>query len=171
MYLGRTIFSQLMDFVPRHEFRQIVKRHKGEHRVRRFACWDQFLSMAFAQLTYRESLRDIETCLRSLGGKLYHSGIRSQVSRSTLADANEHRPWQIYRDVALGLIARARVLYHDDRFLAEIETAVYAVDATIIELCLKLFPWARAAHHARCAVKYSSVCKGFCSQCERNAHP
>ncbi len=138
-----------MDFVPRQEFRQIVKRHKGERRVHRFSCWDQFLSMAFAQLTYRESLRDIETCLHSLGAKLYHAGIRAQVSRSTLADANEHRPWQIYRDMALVLIARARVLYHDDRFLAEIETAVYALDATIIDLCLKLFPWAKAAHNQK----------------------
>ncbi len=149
MHLGRTVFSQLMDFVPRQEFRQIVKRYKGEHRVRRFSCWDQFLSMLFAQLTYRESLRDIETCLRSLGPKLYHVGIRAQVSRSTLADANESRPWQIYRDMALGLIARARVLYHDDRFLAEIETAVYALDATVIDLCLKLFPWATAAHNKK----------------------
>jgi hypothetical protein len=147
MHLGRTVFSQLMDFIPRQEFRQIVKRHKGEHRVRRFSCWDQFLSMSFAQLTYRESLRDIETCLRALGPALYHSGIRAQVSRSTLADANERRPWQMYQDLALCLIARARVLYQDDRFMAEIETAVYALDATIIELCLKLFPWAKAAHH------------------------
>jgi hypothetical protein len=147
MHLGRTVFSQLMDFVPRHEFRQIVKRHKGEHRVRRFSCWDQFLSMSFAQLSYRESLRDIETCLRALGPALYHSGIRAQVSRSTLADANERRPWQMYQELALSLISRARVLYRGDRFLAEIDTAVYALDATIIELCLKLFPWATAANH------------------------
>ena len=107
MFLGRSVFSQLMDFVPRNEFRQIVKRHKGDHRVRRFSCWEQFLVMAFAQLTYRESLRDIETCLRSLTPALYHAGIRTQVSRSTLADANEHRSWKIYQDLALVLIARA----------------------------------------------------------------
>jgi hypothetical protein len=152
MHLGRTVFSQLMDFVPRHEFRRIVRSYRGEHRVRHFSCWDQFLSMAFAQLTYRESLRDIETCLRSLGPALYHSGIRSTISRSTLADANERRPWKIYQELALVLIDRARVLYRDDRLLTEIESAVYALDATTIELCLALFPWARAQNHlATCA--------------------
>jgi hypothetical protein len=138
-----------MDFVPRHEFRQIVKRHKGEHRVRRFSCWNQFLSMAFAQLTYRESLRDIEVCLRSVGSALYHAGIRSPVSRSTLADANERRSWKIYQDLALSLITRARVLYKNENLLAELEGAVYALDATIIDLCLKLFPWAKAAHNQK----------------------
>jgi hypothetical protein len=131
-----------MDFVPQYEFRQIVKRYKGEHRVRRFSCWDQFLCLAFAQLTYRESLRDIEACLRAVGPALYHAGIRSPVSRSTLADANERRSWKIYQDLALSLIARARVLYKDDRLMAEIEGAIYALDATVIDLCLKLFPWA-----------------------------
>jgi Domain of unknown function (DUF4372)/Transposase DDE domain len=147
MYVGRTVFAQLMDFVPRHEFRQIVKRHRGERRVRRFTCWDQFLSMVFAQLTYRESLRDIETCLRSLGGKLYHTGMRWSASRSTLADANEHRPWEIYQELTLVLIARAQQLYRDEELLNDLAAAVYALDATIIELCLKLFPWAKAAHH------------------------
>jgi hypothetical protein len=147
MHVGRTVFSQLMDFVPRHEFRRIVKHYRGEHRVRHFSCWEQYLSMAFAQLTYRESLRDIETCLRSLGPALYHSGIRSTISRSTLADANERRSWKIYQDLALVLIDRARVLYRDDRLLSEIESAVYALDATTIELCLALFPWARAQNH------------------------
>jgi hypothetical protein len=147
MYLGTSVFSQLMDFVPRYEFRQIVKRYKGDHRVRRFSCWEQFLVMAFAQLTYRESLRDIETCLRSLTPALYHAGIRTQVSRSTLADANERRPWKIYQDLALLLIARARLLYREERFLAGLDAAVYALDATNIELCLKLFPWATAANH------------------------
>ncbi len=151
MHVGRTVFSQLMDFVPYKEFLRIVKRHRGEYRVRHFSCWEQFLTMAFAQLTYRESLRDIETCLRSLGSTLYHSGIRSTISRSTLADANERRPWKIYQDLALVLIDRARVLYRDERLLREIDNAVYALDATTIDLCLALFPWARAqAHQATC---------------------
>jgi len=145
----RTVFSQLMDFVPKHEFRAAVKHYKGEHRVRKFSCWDQFLCMAFAQLTYRESLRDIETCLRSLGSKLYHSGIRAKVARSTLADANEHRSWQIYRDVAVALINRARRLFKNDKLLADLESAVYAFDSTIIELCLALFPWAQAKGHVK----------------------
>jgi hypothetical protein len=147
MNVGRTVFSQLMDYVPMHTFRLAVKRHKGERRVRSFSCWDQFLCMAFAQLTYRESLRDIETCLRSLGAKLYHTGIRCRVSRSTLADANERRPWKIYHDLALTLIERARTLYRDDKFLVELESALYAFDSTMIELCLTLFPWARGAGH------------------------
>jgi len=147
MFLGTSVFSQLMDFVPRYEFRQIVKRYKGDHRVRRFTCWEQFLVMAFAQLTYRESLRDIETCLRSLAPALYHAGIRTQVSRSTVADANEHRSWKIYQDLALVLIARARMLYREERFLQGLDAAVYALDATNIELCLKLFPWATAPVH------------------------
>ncbi len=147
MQVGRTVLAQLMDYVPRHEFRQIVKRHRGEHRVRRFSCWDQFLSMVFAQVTYRESLRDIETCLRSLGAKLYHAGMRASVSRSTLADANEHRPWQIYRELTLALVARAQELYREEQFFGDLTSAVYALDATIIELCLKLFPWAKAANH------------------------
>ena len=145
----RAVFSQLMDFVPKHEFRAAVMRYKGEHRVRRLSCWDQLLCMAFAQLTYRESLRDIETCLRSLGSKLYHSGIRAKVARSTLADANEHRSWQIYRDVAVTLIHRARRLYQNDKLLADLESAVYAFDSTIIELCLTLFPWAEGKGHVK----------------------
>jgi hypothetical protein len=149
MNIGKSVFSQLMDEIDQHEFRQLVHRHKRGGRKYRFSCWEQFLAMAFAQLTYRESLRDIETCLHSLGAKLYHSGIRTEVSRSTLAHANEHRPWQIYRDLTLSLIARARVLYQDDRLISELESAVYALDATVIELCLKLFPWAKAAHHQK----------------------
>lgn len=152
MNVGRTVFSQLMDFIPRNEFRRIVKHYRGDRRVRHFSCWEQYLSMAFAQLTYRESLRDIETCLRSVGSTLYHCGMRSTISRSTLADANEHRSWKIYRDLTLVLIERARVLYRDDRLLGEIESAVYALDATTIELCLAIFPWARAQNHlATCA--------------------
>ncbi len=147
MFVGTSVFSQLLDFVPRYEFRQIVKRHKGDHRVRRFSCWEQFLVMAFAQLTYRESLRDIETCLRSLSPALYHAGIRTRVSRSTLADANEHRSWKIYQDLALVLIAQARLLYRQERLLQGLDSALYALDATNIELCRKLFPWATAPVH------------------------
>ena len=147
MNLGTTVFAQLMEHIDHNEFHRIVRSHDRSRRKLRFLCWEQFLCMAFAQLTYRESLRDIESCLRSLGGKLYHSGIRSHVSRSTLAHANEHRPWKIYQDLALSLIARAQSLYHDDRFLEDLDGAVYAFDSTIIELCLKLFPWARAANH------------------------
>lgn len=151
MHIGRTVFAQLMDFVPRHEFRRIVRQFKGEHRTRKLSCWDQFLCMAFAQLTYRESLRDIEACLRSLGPALYHSGIHARIARSTLADANERRPWKIYESLAMALISRARTLYRDDPMLDEIEGAIYALDSTIIELCLKLYPWARAANHLKTA--------------------
>jgi hypothetical protein len=134
-----------MDFVPAHIFQQAVKDHNGNLRLRRFSCWDQFLCMAFAQLTYRESLRDIESCLRSLGTQLYHSGLRGRVSRSTLADANELRSWHIYHDLALALINRARMLYRDDSAFTELQSAVYAFDSTTIELCLTLFPWTTAA--------------------------
>jgi hypothetical protein len=151
MHVGRTVFSQLMDFVPRQEFRSIVHRHRGEHRIKSFSCWDQFLCMAFAQLTAREGLRDIESCLRSFERELYHCGFRSKISRSTLADANEKRPWQIFEDLALLLIAHARRLYQGDRFLEEIDNAVYAFDSSIIELCLQLYPWARAANHLKTA--------------------
>ena len=149
MNIGRTVFSQLMDFVPAHIFRQAVKRHNGNLRVRRFSCWDQFVSMAFAQLTYRESLRDIESCLRSLGPKLYSSGIPHRVSRSTLADANELRSWHIYHDLALALIDRARTLYRNETAFRELQSTVYAFDSTTIELCLTLFPWAHAAGHIK----------------------
>jgi hypothetical protein len=147
MNLGTTVFSQLMEHIDHNAFQRIVHSHDQSRRKLRFLYWEQFLCMAFAQLTYRESLRDIETCLRSLGTKSYHSGIRSRICRSTLAHANEHRPWEIYHDLALSLIARARTLYQDDRFLTDIDGVVYAFDSTTIELCLKLFPWARAAHH------------------------
>src|SRR5229473_2376471 len=110
MNAGRTVFAQLMDFIPVHEFRRCVARYRGQYRVRSFSCWDQFLCMAFAQLTYRKSLRDIETCLRTLGGKLYHLGIRGRVARSTLADANETRDWRIYADLAQVLIRQARAV-------------------------------------------------------------
>lgn len=146
MNIGKTVFSQLMDFIPQYAFRKAVERYKGNNRVRKFSCWDQFLCMAFAQLTYRESLRDIETCLRSLSSKLYHVGLRKgHIARSTLADANERRPWQIYHELALALIERARVLYRNDKLLIDLESALYAFDSTIIELCLSLFPWAHAS--------------------------
>ncbi len=146
MNAGRTVFAQLMDFIPAHEFRRCAARYRGQYRVRSFSCWDQFLSMAFAQLTYRESLRDIETCLRALGGKLYHLGIRGRISRSTLADANETRDWRIFADLARVLIAAARPLYAGDPLGVELEETAYALDCTTIDLCLSLFPW---AHYRR----------------------
>ena len=142
MNSGKTVFSQLMDFIPTHEFRRCVARYRGQYRVRSFSCWDQFLSMAFAQLTYRESLRDIETCLRALGGKLYHLGIRGHISRSTLADANETRDWRIFADLARLLIATTLPLYAGDPLGVELEETAYALDCTTIDLCLSLFPWA-----------------------------
>ena len=143
MHTGRFVFSQLMDFVPMHEFRKCVHRYRGNYKVRTFSCLDQYLCMAFAQLTYRESLRDIETCLRAMGPKLYHAGIRARVSRSTLADANENRDWRIYRDFAHVLIRIARKLYAKDDFGVELAQAAYALDSSTIDLCLSLFPWAR----------------------------
>lgn len=143
MNTGRIIFSQLMDFLPRHEFRQCVARYQGDRRVRNFSCLDQFYCMAFAQLTFRESLRDIETCLRTLPARLYHMGIRGRVSRSTLADANQHRHWRIYADLAQVLVAIARPLYADEPFGVRLQRAVYVFDSTTVDLCLSLFPWAR----------------------------
>ncbi len=143
MYTGKIVFSQIMDFLPMHEFRKCVKRYKGNFNIQTFSCLDQFLCMAFAQLTYRESLRDIEACLRSLQNKLYHMGIRGKVSRSTLSDANEKRDWHIYADFALVLIHIARNLYINDDFGVELDDTVYALDSTTIDLCLSLFPWAR----------------------------
>jgi len=142
MNSGRTIFSQLIDFIPIHEFRQCVKRYNGNYKVRSFSCWDQFLCMAFAQLTYRESLRDIQACLRAAQSKLYHLGIRGKVSRNTLANANSVRDWRIYSDFAQVLIAKARTLYTGESFGMELDQTVYALDATVIDLCLSLFPWA-----------------------------
>lgn len=147
MNTGRIIFSQLMDFLPMHQFRQCVERYHGNRRIRSFSCLDQFLCMAFAQLTYRESLRDIETCLAAMKSKLYHAGIRSRVRRSTLADANETRDWRIYADFAQVLIGMAQKLYSADDFGADLEQAAYAFDSTTIDLCLALFPWARFRRH------------------------
>ncbi len=143
MNAGKTVFAQLMDFIPAYEFARCVDRYQGNYKVSRFSCWDQFLCMAFAQLTYRESLRDIETCLRALGPRLYHAGIRGHVAHSTLADANETRDWRIYADLAHVLIRTARQLYANEDFGVQLEQAVYALDCTTIDLCLSLFPWAR----------------------------
>jgi hypothetical protein len=143
MLNDRYVFSELMDFVPKHDFDRCVTRYQGNRRIRNFSCYDQFLCMAFAQLTYRESLRDIETCLRALHKKLYHAGFRGVIARSTLADANEHRDWRIYADFAHVLIDHARRLYQADGFGAQLEQTAYALDSTTIDLCLTLFPWAR----------------------------
>ena len=143
MHEGRLVFSQLMDLLPMPVFRSCVRRYGGDRRVRRFSCWDQFLCMAFAQLTYRESLRDIETCLRAVPSRLYHAGIRGRVSCSTLADANDRRNWRIYADLAHALIAEARTLYSDQPLAADIQQTAYALDSTTIDLCLTLFPWAQ----------------------------
>ena len=143
MNIGRIVFAQLMDFVPSYEFRQCVERYNGNYKVKSFSCRDQFLCMAFAQLTYRESLRDIEACLRVAKTKLYHMGIRGKVSRNTLAHANETRDWRIYADFAQVLIQTARELYAAEDFGLELDRTVYALDATIIDLCLSVFPWAK----------------------------
>ena len=142
MNSGRTIFAQLMDFIPTYEFRKCVDQYNGNHKVISFSCWDQFLCMAFAQLTYRESLRDIQVCLRATQSRLYHLGIRGKVSRNTLAHANQTRNWRIYEDFAQILIQKARKLYAADSFGIELDQAVYALDSTTIDLCLALFPWA-----------------------------
>jgi hypothetical protein len=140
---GRTAFSQLISVLPDREFRRCVARYGGDARLRGFSCWDQYLSMAFAQLTYRDGLRDIEACLRSLGGKLYHMGFRGRVARSTLADANDAHDWRIYADFAEVLIRMARPLYASDPIGVELDQSLYALDSTTIDLCLSLFPWAK----------------------------
>lgn len=143
MNTGRTIFAQLMDFVSPYEFRKCVDRYQGQYKVKTFSCWDQFLCLAFAQLTYRESLRDIQACLRVAQPKLYHMGFRGPAARNTLAHANETRDWRIYADFAQGLIAAARALYATEDFGVELAQTAYALDATVIDLCLALFPWAK----------------------------
>lgn len=142
MYTGKLIFSQIMDFMPLQTFRRCVEKYRGNFKVRKFSCLDQFFCMAFAQITYRESLRDIEVCLRSQSNKLYHMGIRGDICRSTLADANENRDWRIYAELAHSLIATARSLYSKDAFIEELNETVYALDSTTIDLCLSVFPWA-----------------------------
>jgi hypothetical protein len=153
---GRTVFAQLMEHAPHHQFRRCVERYRGNAGVRRFRCWDQFLCMAFGQLTYRESLRDIEACLRALGNERYHMGIRVRVSRNTLAVANEKRDWRIYAEFAQILIHEARRLYVNEPFLADLEETVYALDSTTVDLCLSLFPWARF-RTTRAAVKLHTL--------------
>ena len=156
MNIGRTVFAQLMDFVPVYEFRHCGERYNGNYKIKTFSCWDQFLCMAFAQLTYRESLRDIEACLRVAKTKLYHMGIRGKVARNTLAHANETRDWRIYADFAQVLIHTARDLYADEDFGLELDQTVYALDATVIDLCLSVFPWAKFRRH-KAAVKLHTL--------------
>jgi len=143
MNAGRTVFAQLIEHLPHKEFQKCVARYHGDRYGKKFSCWDQYLAMAFAQLTYRESLRDIETCLRAVGGKLYHMGFRTSVARSTLAEANESRDWRIFADFAQRLIATARELYACEPMGVALEQSLYALDSTTIDLCLALFPWAR----------------------------
>jgi hypothetical protein len=152
----KMIFAQLMDWIHPQTFRRIVQRHQGDYKTYRFSCSDQFLCLAFAQLTYRESLRDIEVCLRSRSAQLYHLGIRGAVSRSTLAHANEHRPWQMYADLAGHLIAKARRLYAGDSFGVELAHTVYALDATTVDLCLSVFPWAHF-RSTKAAIKINTL--------------
>lgn len=156
MYSGKLVFAQLMDHLPLHTFRRIVKRYDGEYKVKTFSCLDHFLCMAFAQLTFRESLRDIETCLRAQQSKLYHLGIRSNVARNTLANANAVRDWRIYADFAQSLIAIARPLYGEDSFGVDLKNTVYALDTTTIDLCLSVFPWA-PFRSAKAAVKMHTL--------------
>ena len=150
------VFTQLTEWIPHYTFRRIVARHHGNYKVQSFSCWDQFLCLAFAQLTYRESLRDIEVCLRSRSSQLYRLGIRGSVSRSTLAHANEHRPWQMYADLAEHLIAKARRLYAGDSFGVELDQTVYALDATTVDLCLSVFPWAHF-RSTKAAIKINTL--------------
>jgi Domain of unknown function (DUF4372)/Transposase DDE domain len=156
MHVGKMVFAQIMDYLPWKTFHRIVKRYQGDHRVRTLNCAEHFRILAFAQLTYRESLRDIEACLSAQSAKLYHLGIRDAVSRSTLADANEARPWQIYADFAHILIAQARKLYATDHFGIDLDNTVYALDSTTIDLCLSMFPWA-PFRSAKAAVKLHTL--------------
>lgn len=156
MNSGRTVFAQLIEHLPHKEFHKCVARYRGDYYAKNFSCWDQYLAMAFAQLTYRESLRDIETCLGAVGGKLYHMGFRSSVARSTLADANESRDWRIYADFARTLIATARRLYARDPMGVDLDQSLYALDSTTIDLCLALFPWARF-RRCKAAVKMHTL--------------
>ena len=156
MNAGRTIFAQLAEHLPHKEFQKCVARYRGDANLRGFTCWDQYLAMVFAQLTYRESLRDIEACLGAMRAKLYHMGFRSRVRRSTLADANDAHDWRIYADFAQVLIATARPLYAAEPMGVELEQSLYALDSTTIDLCLSLFPWARFRKH-KAAVKMHTL--------------
>jgi hypothetical protein len=155
--IGKTIFAQLMDWLPKYEFSKCVKRYKGDFHVRSLPCYEQFLILAFAQLTYRESLRDIETCLRALGPKRYHSGFRSSIARSTLADANEKRDWRIFADFAQVLIAQAVDLYADEPLGGDLRQTAYALDSTTIDLCLSLFPWAKSRFQGKGEIKLHTL--------------
>ncbi|MEW6508508.1 MAG: DUF4372 domain-containing protein [Bacteroidota bacterium] len=139
MNQGQTIFAQIMSYIPKYRFDRFVKKYRGHYKVQSFSCWEQYLVMSFAQLTYRESLRDIETCLRAMQNKLYHFGIRSKISRSTLAYANQTRDWRIYADFALILIDQAKELYKDENLFNELDAAIYALDSKTIDLSLSLF--------------------------------
>jgi transposase len=156
MNSGRTIFAQLMDLLPLAEFHRCVDRYRGDYKVQSFSCLDQFLCLAFAQLTYRESLRDIQTCLRTHQSQLYHMGFRGGMSRNNLANANLQRDWRIYADFARLLIAQARTLYQHEPFGVELEQTVYAFDSTTVDLCLSLFPWAQFRRH-KSAVKLHTL--------------
>jgi hypothetical protein len=156
MNAGRTVFAQLIEHLPHKEFQKCVARYGVDRYAKHFSCWDQYLAMAFAQLTYRESLRDIETCLRAVGGKLYHMGFRTSVARSTLADANESRDWHIFADFAHRLIATARGLYASEPMGVDLDQSLYALDSTTIDLCLALFPWAEFRTH-KAAVKMHTL--------------
>jgi len=156
MHTGQTVFSQLIDFLPKKQFDKCVRRYEGNRRTKTFSCFDQYLCMAFAQITYRQSLRDIEACLRAMQTKLYHCGIRGNVSRNTLANANEYRDWRIYADFAQVLIDKARTLYANEDFGIQLNREVYALDSTTIDLCLTLFPWAKFRKH-KAAVKIHTL--------------
>ena len=144
MYSGKTVIAQLLDFLPKRRFDGLVKKYKGNHRTRKFSCWDQFLCMAFAQLTYRNSIRDVEACLNAQPKKLYHMGIKGNPSKNNIAEANQNRDWRIYAEFAQILIAQARDLYQEENpFSIELDNTVYALDASTIYLCLSLFPWAK----------------------------
>ncbi len=156
MQTGRTAFSQLIDFLPKREFDKCVHRYRGNYKTRTFSCFDQYLCMTFAQITYRQSLRDIETCLRVMQPELYHCGIRGNVSRTTLAKASEKRDWRIYSEFADVLIRKARQLYANDEFGVQLKHATYALDSTAIDLCLSLFPWAKFRKH-KAAVKVHTL--------------
>ncbi len=140
---GQTVFAQIMKHLPKHSFRKYVNKYKGDYKVKSFSCWEHFLVMSFAQLTYRESLRDIESCLRAMNKKLYHMGITSKISRSTLAKANENRDWRIYHNFAMVLIKIAKDLHKDEKLFEELDETVYALDSSTIDLCLTLFPCAK----------------------------
>jgi Domain of unknown function (DUF4372)/Transposase DDE domain len=154
--IGQTVFAQLMEYLPRYEFQKCVGRYQGDARLRGFSCWDQYLAMGFAQLTYRESLRDIEACLGSVSGKLYHMGFRGKVARSNLADANEAHDWRIFADLAQALIGIARPLHRNDPVAVDPDQTLYALDSTAIDLCLSLFPWAKFRRH-KAAVKMHTL--------------